>query len=100
MAVYILPRLDPAPLIALAKAHGRTPDDWAAAADMPRNTLYKRLYEPLGWATADRLAVALGYHPALVWGDKWWAIQDAYDQAAHESHQRRNHLRQKRRAAA
>jgi len=98
--VYILPRLDPAPLIALAKRQGRTYEDWAAAAGMPRNSLYKRLYEPLSWGTADRLAIALGYHPALVWGDKWWQIQDAYDQAERESHQRRIHLRQRRREAA
>lgn len=25
-------------------------------------------------ATADRWAVALGYHPAEIWGDDWWAI--------------------------
>lgn len=25
-------------------------------------------------AVADRIAVALGYHPAELWGDDWWAL--------------------------
>ena len=25
-------------------------------------------------ATADRIAVALGWHPSELWGDDWWAL--------------------------
>ncbi len=27
------------------------------------------------WSSADEAAVALGLHPALVWGDAWWDVK-------------------------
>lgn len=27
--------------------------------------------------TADRAAIAIGLHPALIWGDAWWVKEDA-----------------------
>lgn len=90
MAQIVLPKLDPRPLRAVADRKRRTPADWAAAAGMTRNTLYKRLYEPLGWYTADRLAIALGLHPCEVWGDEWWQIAKVYDAAIDQSKAARN----------
>ncbi|MDQ6782724.1 MAG: hypothetical protein M3063_04640 [Actinomycetota bacterium] len=28
----------------------------------------------LTWSLADRWAVALGFHPAEVWGQAWWSL--------------------------
>ena len=30
--------------------------------------------EGLTWLSADRWAVALGFHPAEVWGQAWWSL--------------------------
>jgi hypothetical protein len=34
------------------------------------------------WASADECAVALGLHPALVWGDLWWNVKGDFDKLA------------------
>lgn len=31
------------------------------------------------WSSADEAAVALGLHPALVWGDAWWNVKGDLD---------------------
>lgn len=89
MPVYPLPKLDPAPLRAEARRRGITPEAWADLLRIDRNSVYKRIYEPMSWASADRFAIALGLHPALIWGDNWWAIAKAYDQALLETARRR-----------
>lgn len=62
-------KLDPAPLV--------------DATDMGVRPLSRRLgvdpavlCRPISFAQADRFAVALGFHPADVWGDEWWAGED------------------------
>lgn len=44
----------------------------ADAAGVCRRTVDRWRHKGLDEATADRIAVALGYHPCEVWGDAWW----------------------------
>jgi hypothetical protein len=37
------------------------------------------------WTSADEAAVALGLHPALVWGDAWWNVKGDFDALAAEA---------------
>lgn len=65
-------RLDPAPILALVA--GRSDREISDRIGVSRRTVWRwrqgvTLVYP---ATADRVAVRLGLHPANVWGDDWW----------------------------
>ncbi|MGI8753895.1 MAG: hypothetical protein ACR2MN_16595, partial [Acidimicrobiales bacterium] len=36
--------------------------------------LHRAIRDGLTWSSADRWAVALGFHPAEVWGQAWWSL--------------------------
>lgn len=99
MATIVLPRLDPEKIRQIAHEKGVSHRELARRAGMTVRSMQKRLYEPLTWRTADRLACALGLHPALVWGDEWWQIQEAYDAAVDQEKVRRNEYKRERRRA-
>lgn len=42
---------------------------WIAAGTIP-------------WVSADEAAIALGYHPILVWGDDWLNVKGDFDRLA------------------
>lgn len=35
--------------------------------------------EGIPWYSADEAAIALGYHPMLVWGDEWLNVKGDFD---------------------
>lgn len=46
---------------------------WARALGVSNRQVYRwRHGAVLRWSTADRVACALGLHPAEIWGDAWW----------------------------
>jgi hypothetical protein len=50
--------------------------DIALGGGIYETNIHKALREGLTWMQADRWAVALGHHPAEVWGRAWWALDD------------------------
>lgn len=79
MSVPRLPRLPAAPLKRRAAERGVSHAVWAENAHTTVVSLRQRLNDPRGivWHTADRYAVALGEHPALLWGKRWSDVQTA-----------------------
>ena len=86
MSVTALPQLDPGPLVCEARRQGFSHEVWAERAGLDVKALRRRIYEPLTWGVADRLACAMDVHPASVWGDDWWAV----DKAAQTAQERRD----------
>ncbi len=82
-----LPALDVRPLIQIARGRGITNELWAELAGMTVPAVEMALCRPLTWQLADRLAVSLGLHPCVVWGNDWWAIARAYDELYDERKQ-------------
>lgn len=70
--------LSSAPLMAFfgPEANGAT---IAAALGMDLRNVYRYLTRGsrIRWDTADRLACHLGVHPCSIWGDEWFATEDA-----------------------
>jgi hypothetical protein len=64
--------LDPGPLLALFP--GATDGEIADRTGVSRHTVLRWRHgtTALYPATADRIAVRLGLHPANLWGDAWW----------------------------
>jgi len=60
------------PLFALS--HGDPILRLARTMHVDSAQLHRARREGLSWVHADRWAVALGFHPAEVWGDAWWAL--------------------------
>jgi hypothetical protein len=46
--------------------------DVAEAVGVSSKTVQRWKVDGLSWSVADRAAVAVGAHPATVWGDEWW----------------------------
>lgn len=63
-------RLDAAPLIALSSRHSG--NSLAEELHMDRHRVTRWLRDGVPVDVADRVAVALGLHPAEVWGNEWW----------------------------
>lgn len=49
----------------------------ALRVGVDRRTVTRWRHEGLDALRADRCAVALGQHPAEVWGRAWWSVDDA-----------------------
>jgi len=80
-----LPRLDPEPVLAELHRQGLPPEHLAIlGGDIP----VRLLRAPLSWFVADRFAVALGRHPAELWGDDWWAVADTARERKNEKNRR------------
>ncbi len=60
------------PLFALA--HGDPILRLARTMHVDAAQLHRARREGLSWVHADRWAVALGFHPATVWGQAWWSL--------------------------
>lgn len=62
------------------------PANWAERQGLCSERQYHRWKNGarVSVATADRIAVALGWHPAELWGHDWWALPtiEAEDVAA------------------
>lgn len=43
----------------------------AAALGVDRRTINRWLKDGVNWETADKIAMAAGFHPMEVWGDRW-----------------------------
>lgn len=74
MATY----LSSAPLMRLFGANAKG-TEIAAALGIDIRNVYRYLThgDRIRWDTADRLACHLGLHPCSVWGDEWFATEDA-----------------------
>lgn len=86
----LLPHLPLAPcepqLLELAEAHNaQHPEQrgWFAAGlpwalkeltGCSRAHAHRVVREGMSWEFADRLAIALGLHPANLWGQAWWDL--------------------------
>lgn len=57
-----------------AMAHGDPILRLARSMHVDAGALHRARREGLSWVHADRWAVALGFHPAEVWGQAWWAL--------------------------
>ncbi len=69
------PRLPFEPLERLyAATHGRNACAMARRVGIDRQAVYRGRTDGLSEALADRWAVALGWHPAEVWGAAWWSL--------------------------
>jgi hypothetical protein len=70
--------LSSAPLVAYFGA-GVTGAAMAAALNMDIRNVYRYLTRGgrIRWDTADRVACHLGVHPCTIWGDEWFATEDA-----------------------
>lgn len=79
MPAVRLPRLPRGPLLAECQRQGVTINALAASAGMHSNRCYDK--DGFNWPVADRLACALGLHPASIWGDDWWQVARAADVA-------------------
>ena len=51
----------------------------AQVLNIDRSQLYRWRHEGIPYFSADRLAIRLGYHPALIW-EEWWTITNSYDE--------------------
>jgi hypothetical protein len=86
--------LDPVPVLAAINHAARTtgyelapngrmcrvgPARWAERHGICSERQYQRWSngQRLTYITADRTAVALGWHPAELWGDDWWATDQS-----------------------
>jgi hypothetical protein len=47
----------------------------------PRTLKRWRSEGKIPWLSADQMAIALGLHPILVWGDEWLALDEDYVRA-------------------
>lgn len=56
-------------------------DDFAEAVGCSRRAVHRWRHAGLTWDAADRAAVAVGLHPANVWGREWWASVPVEDVA-------------------
>ena len=58
------------------KKHNTNHDRLASALGVSKHTYRKLRYKThINWVTADRYAIRLGLHPALIWHD-WYEITD------------------------
>lgn len=66
------PSFDPGPVLARFGPDARDAEI-AEACGVTRHAVAKwRHHGRMSQWTADRVAVALGLHPCLLWGDEWW----------------------------
>ncbi len=72
-----LPRLSAAPVIAELERQHRTHRDTIENCGVALAGFRQWLRRDLSWRQADEAAAALGLHPNDLWGDEWWAIEDA-----------------------
>ena len=64
-------------LLVAARSRGLPLTHLADDLRLPRRTLYRVLAgERIRWTTADRVAVALGHHPAELWPE-WFSAEPA-----------------------
>lgn len=73
----LLPRLPVAPLKDACRRHDTTLNELALRAGIASTRAYRA--DGLSWGDADKLAVALGYHPSGIWGDDWWSVDADYE---------------------
>lgn len=57
------------------------PTDVAAEVGVHPRTVMRWRHTGLTWDHADKAAIHLGSHPALIWGNEWWALVSAEDVA-------------------
>lgn len=48
--------------------------DIAAEVGVHSRTVKRWRHTGLTWDHADKAAIRLGSHPALIWGNEWWAL--------------------------
>lgn len=85
-------KVDAEPLIQLAASQhpgsdavGITTVGLAAQAlNIAASELHRWRHQGIPYYTADRLAIRLGYHPALVW-EEWWTLTNSYDEETGET---------------
>lgn len=78
-----LPLLDPRAIRDHLAAHQITHKVLAELIGVDVVAVQTYLYRPISWSLADRIACALGLHPAELWGDDWWAVARAYEELPH-----------------
>lgn len=103
MPRYELPRLSIEPVDRALRIRGWTWADLARAVGRHRDTigqLHCSHRDGIRWETADRVAVALDFHPAELWGADWWALCDAYDAVSAQLRAERNRRYGERRGQA
>lgn len=69
--------LDVASLIAAGRFD--SPAAFAVCVGLSHDRLSRALATGLTVWTADRYAMALGFHPCEVWGDVWWQAGARYE---------------------
>lgn len=93
MAGRQLPRLPQGPLSDECKRQGTTIAGLTRSIGMDPRNCYGGT---LAWITADRLACALGLHPASIWGEDWWAVARAADEMTAQAHEKKRHWKRDR----
>ena len=56
----------------------------AQVLNISPSELHRWRHQGIPYYTADRLAIRLGYHPALIW-EEWWTITNSYDEKTVET---------------
>lgn len=63
------------PLLQIMARAGKTQDDFAAACQVHEDTVGRWIrLRTIPVNAADRAAIAVGEHPAYIWGNDWHAI--------------------------
>jgi hypothetical protein len=58
-------------------AGGCVSDDTIAnILGVARRTVLRWRHNGLTWDSADKAAITLGSHPAILWGQRWWNLDD------------------------
>lgn len=85
-----LPRLPHEPLRSECVRRGTTVHTVAQQVGLERQ-VYDR--DGLTWQQADRLACALDLHPSSLWGEDWWAVEEAAERHREQTRARQNEQR-------
>lgn len=72
MSQYGRPRLPFAPLMAASQADSLK--HLARLLGIDAAAVGRCQHKGLTWSCADAWSVRLGFHPADLWGDDWWAV--------------------------